>query len=482
MVIGRLFGVGPELDAFNAANNLPDLLRALITGGALSIALIPVLSETLERAGREALWNVFTRVANLAFLVTGVVAVIVGVFSDDIVRAEFGIAPGFDPELQMLVADLMRWNLLALLIFSLSGLATAGLQANQHFLLPAMAPVLYDLGQLFGAVVLAPERGDRVLGVGLPGMGLGVHGLMYGVLLGALLHLAVQLPGLVRHRFRWSPRFGLTHPDVVKVLRLMGPRVLTIGAFQAIFVMQDNLASRLDVGSVTALTFGWLIMQVPETMFGTAVGTALLPTLGELFARRADGEFHDRIARALRAILALTLPTAALLMVAIRPLVAAVFGFDDRGTELVAWATRAYLVGLVGHALLEVLARAFYARQNALIPLAARAVNMIAFAALGVVLFRRLGAAGIALSNSLGFTLEAAVLLVLLARSAPGLVRPQRAAARILFGSVLAGGAAWGLMALAPLAPFLTGLLALALGGLIALPFVTPELRLLLRL
>src|SRR4030065_491482 len=95
ILIGRQFGVGPELDAFNAANNLPDLLRAMITGGALSLALIPVLSEVLQRQGRPALWTLFSRVANLAFAVTAALAALVAVFAEPIVGAEWGIAPGF---------------------------------------------------------------------------------------------------------------------------------------------------------------------------------------------------------------------------------------------------------------------------------------------------------------------------------------------------------------------------------------------------
>ena len=264
IVIGRQFGVGFELDAFNAANNYPDLLFALISGGALAIAFIPVLTERLQSEGRQAMWRLFSRVANLAFLITGGLALILVVFAPSLVRAELGVAPGFTPELQTLVSDLMRLNLIATLIFSLSGLVSAGLQANQHFLLPAMAPVLYDLGQIFGALVLAPEDPITIAGFTIPNAGLGVHGLVYGVIVGAALHLAIQIPGLLRYRFRWIPGLGVKHPGVRKVGRLMAPRILTIGAFQLIFVVQDNLASRLDVGSITALAYGWLIMQVQE--------------------------------------------------------------------------------------------------------------------------------------------------------------------------------------------------------------------------
>ncbi|MEY3150567.1 MAG: hypothetical protein RLY92_794, partial [Chloroflexota bacterium] len=122
VIIARVFGVSPLLDAFNAANNVPDLLFTLISGGALSIALIPVLSEYFDQHGRAAGWEVFSMVANLAFVATAVLALLVAVFALPLVQSELGIAPGFDASQQVLVAQLMRLNLVATLIFSVSGL------------------------------------------------------------------------------------------------------------------------------------------------------------------------------------------------------------------------------------------------------------------------------------------------------------------------------------------------------------------------
>jgi putative peptidoglycan lipid II flippase len=159
VIIGRQFGLSEELDVFNAANNLPDLLFALISGGALAIAFIPVLSETISKEGRESSWRLFSGVANLAFIITGSLAVLVAILAGPLVRGQLGIAPGFTLDQQVLAVELMRLNLIATLIFSISGLVMAGLQANKHFLLPALAPLVYDLGQIFGALVLAPEEG-----------------------------------------------------------------------------------------------------------------------------------------------------------------------------------------------------------------------------------------------------------------------------------------------------------------------------------
>ncbi len=482
LIIARQFGLSSDLDAFNTANNLPDLLFALISGGALAIAFIPVLSDHLATRGRPAAWELFSRIANLALIVTGALAVIVALLADPLVKGQLGIAPGFAPDQQRLVADLMRLNLVATLIFSLSGLVMAGLQANQHFLLPALAPILYNLGQIFGALVLSPAQGFSIGPIHLPGFGMGVYGLVYGVILGAGLHLLIQVPGLVRYRFRWSPSLGLKTPGVRLVLSLLGPRLITMLFIQYIFVARDNLASRLSTGAVSALTYGWMIMQVPETLIGTAIGTALLPTLSEQAARGEKEAFRQTVERAVQVLLAITLPVALLLALAVKPLIGLAFNFDAAGTELVAWVTRAFLFGIIPHAVLEVLVRAFYAQKDARVPLLASGLTAGLYTLLAWLLFSPLGAAGIALANTLAYSLEAVVLFVWLGRRLKAPIALGSTLLRTLCGTALAGLLAYLLARLLPASELLLAFSALALGGLAALPFIWKEMRLLLRL
>lgn len=425
VIIARFFGVGAALDAYNAANNLPDLLFALISGGALAIAFIPVLAEYFDQRTRTEAWALFSRVANIAFLLTAALAVVVGLLATPLVRHV--VVPGFSAEQQRLVVSLMRLNLISTLLFSISGLVIAGLQANQHFALPALAPILYNVGILLGVTFLSPCS-LSVRGVTLPTACQGVYGLAYGVILGAALHLAIQLPGLVRYGFRWTPRLDWSSPGVRRVARLMGPRILTLGAIQVIFLATDNLASHLGEGAVTALAYGWLILQVPETIIATAIATALLPTLSELAARGDHEGLRRALQRALAAMLGLNVPVAGLLILLVRPLVRLAFDFDARGIDLVTLAAQAYLLGLVGHALLEIAARAFYARQDARTPMWAAAGTALAFVALGRALTERYGHAGIALANTLAFTGEALVLLWLLRRR--GVIFPRASAAQ----------------------------------------------------
>jgi putative peptidoglycan lipid II flippase len=483
VIIARQFGLSAELDSFNVANNLPDLLFALISGGALAMAFIPVLAEEITKGGRQAAWNLFSKIANLAFLVTAGLAVLVALFADPMVRWELGIAPGFESSQQDLVVNLMRLNLIATLIFSISGLVMAGLQANQHFLLPAMAPLLYNFGQIFGALILSPQEGYRLGGVSLPSFGLGVHGLVYGVIIGALLHLGIQVPGLIRYQFHWNSGLGLNTEPVRKVLRLMGPRLITMMFIQLIFIVRDNLASRLEEGAVTALTYGWMIFQVPETLIGTTIGTALLPTLSEQSARDEREAFFASIQRAVRVLIAITLPVAVILSFGLRPLLLLAFDFDPAGTDLLMWVTRAYLAGLMGQSLVEVAVRSFYARQNALIPLLGAGFTFAVYVLVGTQLYRVVGAAGISLTDSIAFTAEAVLLLLILNRR---LVRSLQVGGSLLRGFLAAavgGGVVWlGMALMAEWNPLLQSLISLTGGGLVAIPILLPELRVLLKL
>jgi putative peptidoglycan lipid II flippase len=484
VLIARQFGLSRELDAFNVANNIPDLLFALISGGALAMAFIPVLSEVLTKSGRPATWQLFSRIANLAFIVTSGLALLVALFASPMVRAQIGIAPGFNTVQQDLVIRLMRLNLVATIIFSISGLVMAGLQANQHFFLPALAPIFYNIGQIFGVVVLSPAKGYTLGHITLPAFSLGVTGLVYGVIIGACLHLLIQIPGLIKFGFHWSPGLALKDPEVKKVLRLMGPRLLTMFFIQLTFIIRDNLASRLAAGAVTSLTYGYMLQQVPETLVGTAIGTALLPTLSEHFAAEQKEAFQQTIQRAVQVLIAVTLPLAVVMAIGLRPLLALAFNFGDAGTTLLAWVTAAFLLGLMGQCLKEVGARSFLARQNAWVPLITSAINVVLYISIGSLLYRPLGAPGIALTDSLVFTLEAVILLIILNRKLITPIQLGSGVWRTLAAMLTAGLVTWGqLTLLTPrVSPLISGTIPMILGFLVCLPWIWKEMRALTQL
>ena len=483
-VIAHQFSLSFELDAFNVANNLPDMLFALISGGAMSMALIPVLSEYLTTRGRPEAWRLFSRVANLAFVVTATAGIVIAIFAEPIVRSQIGIAPGFGVAQQDTIIKLMRLNLIATTIFSISGLVMGGLQANQHFLLPAMAPVLYNLGQIFGALVLSPTEPYPIAGIELPAFGLGVEGLVYGVILGAVLHLGIQIPGLIKYQFKWTPSINLKDEGVRTVLKIIGPRLVTMLGIQLVFIARDNFASRLGVGAVTALTYGWMIMQVPETLLGTAIATAILPTISEYAAVEDWKKFRETIERAIRVMIALTLPAAAILAAGLLPLVRVAFGFDVDGTKLLTWTARAYLLTLAGYAVQEVLSRAFYARKEALIPLWTIFVRFGVYLVGGILVlnvFPHLSAVGLALAE-LAVVVEAGLMLFIMNSRLPRRVTATSSLLRGLLAALVGGVVAYLLAVYLPGGAALTAIIGMLVGLLAALPIVWREVRLLFNL
>jgi putative peptidoglycan lipid II flippase len=228
--------------------------------------------------------------------------------------------------------------------------------------------------------------------------------------------------------------------------------------------------------------YGWLFMQVPETLVGTAIGTVLLPTISEQLAREQQESFRQSLNRAMRIVLALTIPGAVLVGVGIRPLVG-ILGFDAAGTDLVVWVTRGFLVGLMAHSLIEVAARAFYAQQNAMIPLGASSVATVTFVILAIGLGYTLGAPGIALANALAYTAEAALLWYLLSRRFSGVLAARNTLIRAIPVALCSGLLVFAVLQLSlPISGVLLGVIALGLGGLLALPFIMPELKLLVKM
>jgi putative peptidoglycan lipid II flippase len=365
----------------------------------------------------------------------------------------------------------MQLNLIGTVIFSISGLVMAGLQANQQFLLPALAPTMYNLGQIFGAIFLVPIYG--------------IYGLVYGVIFGAAMHLLIQVPGLFRYKFKWTPALDLRNTGLIEALKLLGPRLLTMLGIQFIVIARDNLASRLyQTGAVTSLTYGWMIMQVPETLLGTAIATAILPTLGEFAARQDWSAFRLTVERALRILIALTIPVAAIMAAGINPLVRAVFGFDSTTTTLITWTTRAYLITLTGFAIQEIAARAFYARKEPMYPLYAVLLRIGVFLAIGIAgitFLPDIGAPILALAE-IALLLEAIVMFGWLSRKMHEPLHVSSAVIKGILAAVIGAVTTYLVAVYLPGSAVLTAMVGMVIGGLVVLPIIWSEVKLLLNL
>jgi putative peptidoglycan lipid II flippase len=457
VVIARQFGIGAELDAYYAAFKLPDLLFTVVAGGALATAFIPVFATFLAEGDRQGAWRLTSAITNLVTLAVAGLALLAALAAPWLVRVL--IAPGFDMAQQAETVDLMRLVLVSTLLFGVSAVQSSALHGFKHFLLPALAPVVYPLGVMVGALWLAPMWGAR--------------GLAAGAILGAALHLAVKVPGLIHYGLRWWPALDLNRPAVRRVLILMGPRVLDLGVFHLTLLATTNLASRLGPGSVSALEWGWDAMQLPETVIGTAFGLVAFPTLAELAARRDLAGLRHTLGQTLRLVLALTMPAAAGLVLLGQPLLQLLYqrgAFDAAATQAVYSALRFYALGLVGHACLELVARSFFAQQDTVTPLLIAAASAAANILLGVLLMGVLGHAGLALANSLAVSAEVLVLLLILRRRLGSVEGRQtlRALGRVLVSTLFMGLVIGGVLAVGQRAG--AGALEMvATGGLVGL-------------
>ena len=464
--ISSTFGAGSRLDAFVAAQRVPETLFVLIAGGALGSAFIPVFTRFLAGGDEDGAWRLANGVITLLFVAASVLALGAFLLAEPIV--ERLLLPDDAPATQALCVELMRIMLLTVIIFGISGLLMGVLNAHQHFLAPALAPSMYNIGLIVGALVLA--RGDNV------------HGLAWGAVIGAGLHLLVQVPALLRLDFRFRPAFGLRVPGVSEVLLLMGPRVMGLGVVQINFWVNTALASGMAEGSNTALAVSFTLMFTVLGVLGQSIGTAVFPTLSTLSAQQDTADFRRTLARALSSVMFLSIPAGIGLAVISEPMVALLFERGDwtsTDTAGTAWALAWFSVGLASHAVLEILVRAFYALHDTWTPVKIGTATMLFNIALSLALIHLMGYpetdnfergpfGGLALAMTVATTLESAALWAILRRRTGGLNERQvlGGAARTLFASGLMALALGGFLWLLPgLAVLVQVVGALALGA-----------------
>lgn len=408
VILSDRFGTSAQYDAYLAAFRVPDLLFQLVAGGALGSAFLPVFSGFWIKDEKPEAWLLFSRVLNLITLILIVLAAFAALFSPSIVH--YILAPGFTPEQQALTASLMRGMLLATVIFGASGLVMGALNATQHFVAPAAAPVVYNLAIILAAYFLAPI--------------FGIYGLVIGVVAGSLGHFLVQLPALMRRGARYTFSFSLRDASVRTVLKLMGPRVLGLFFVQMHFLVNTILASGLAAGSLSALNYAFLLMLLPQGIIAQAMATAAFPTFAAQYAAGQPDALRRTFNQTLRTVIFLSIPAAAMLYVLDRATIGVLFEhgqFNARSTDMVVFALQFYLLGLLAHSALEIIVRAFYAVQNTITPVAVGIAAMILNISLSLVLVRPLSFGGLALANSTATTVEMLLLLWLLRKRLGGI-------------------------------------------------------------
>jgi putative peptidoglycan lipid II flippase len=436
-VVGHRFGAGYEYDAFVAAVQAPELLFTLIAGGALLAAFIPVFSEQLTRGPREDAWRLASAVGNIVVLVLLMIGLVVALFAEPITSN--WLVPEFEADKQALTAELLRIILVQTFIFGAGGVVVGVLHAHQHFFLPAIAPIFYTVGQIVGAVALAPR--------------MGIAGLTWGMVLGAAGYLLIQVPALWRFGARYIPTLGLEMVALRRIGRLMVPRLVSLGLVELADVFFVRLGSRLPNGHLSAYFWSWRLMQLPETLFGTAVAQVFFPTLCELVSAGDWEGFRQRANGALRIILTLTVPSAVGLILLGRPVISLIGGaFDAQAVELVHAALVIMSVRLVGEAVMEIGARLFYAQQDTVTPMFTAGVGQSVSIGLAYALIEPLGYRGLAIATTAGFWIETSLLLTLAHRRIGGIVDRGllEAVGRAVVGSGVLGLGVWAVQLALP--------------------------------
>src|SRR3954454_21149925 len=263
-----------EMDPFFAAFRIPDLIFQLVAAGALSSALIPVVSELFTTNERTRAWRVVSTVINLMLLGLLALAAALFVLAPVVVPI---ITPGFDgPKLDKTI-ELTRIMLLSPIFLAMGAVATSVLNAGGRFAASAIAPVVYNLAIIGGALLLGPS--------------LGIDGLALSVVAGSLGHLLVQLRPLTRMGFRYDARIEAGDPEARKALFLMAPRALGLGVTQVTFIVVTALASLLGNGAVSDFNFAFALLQIPLGIIGVPLGIVVLPTLSREAAVGNEASF-----------------------------------------------------------------------------------------------------------------------------------------------------------------------------------------------
>ena len=416
IIVANIFGASPELDSFYAANRVSETLFLLVAGGALGSAFIPTFTGLLTKGDKIAAWKLASALANAVTLTLSLLAALTAVFAPQVVR--YALAPGFsaEPQIFALTVSLLRIQLISAVLFGLGGLIVGILNAHQIFLIPALTPAMYQVGIIFGAIFLAPS--------------MGIHGLAWGVIIGAVLYLVIQIPSLLKQKGTYTPSLELHDPNTRQVILLMLPRLLGVAVVQLNFWVNTNLASRMEEGSVASLTYAFSLMLMAQAAIAQSVAIAAMPTFSAQHALGKLDEMRVSLSASLRGILFMALPASIGLMILREPLISFLYQrgeFDAHDVQLVAWALLWYAAGLVGHSIMEVLTRAFYAQQNTKTPVLIGTVAMglnVVFSILFSRYFEMIGwypLGGLALANSLATALEATTLFVFMRRRLNGI-------------------------------------------------------------
>jgi putative peptidoglycan lipid II flippase len=389
------------LDSFYAAFQVPDLLFQLIAAGAIGSALVPVASALIAGGEDERARKLISTMTNLVVLVIAPLAAATWLLSPVLVPL---IAPGFQPADMAVTIELTRLMLLSPILLAVGAVMAAGLNAHGMFGAPALAPNVYNIGIIAAAIVLTPF--------------LGVMALAWGVVLGAMGSVLAQALPILRNKL-YEPLMDLHDPAVRETLLLMGPRALGLGATQLVFVVLMMFTSTLPKGDVSMFRAVFVALQIPVGLIGVPLGIILLPPLSQAFALGHRDRFRGLVDQSLRMLLFIVVPMTGFLLAVAAPTIALLYqygkvGASDAATMVPVYV--AFLLGLIAHVMISLLAPVFYAGKDTRTPVTAALLAVAVDIGAAVVMFPFFGLVGLALAIGLGAWAELILLVVLMER------------------------------------------------------------------
>jgi putative peptidoglycan lipid II flippase len=400
IVLANHFGTGSDISAYVSAFRIPDLLFLVVMAGAFGAAFIPVFGEFLTNGDEEKAWRLASAVLTWCAIAVLTLCVICFVFARQLMWI---VSPGFDDHTMDTAVNLMRILLLSPVFLGL-GIASKGiLEAQNQFTLPAIAPLIYNAATIVGALFFVDE--------------FGIYAVAWAVIIGAVGHFAVQVPGLIQSGIRFRPSLDRHVEGLHQVWSLFAVRVIGLAAFQINFVAVNAFASRGDDSHVSAINYAWQLLMLPHGVLALSVSTVIFPTLASLYSQGRREEFRAMFERALRPLIFLMIPASVGLFLLGKPIIRLVLErgeFDAADTNLVNEPLLWFAVGLVGYGLTEVLTRIFYAMKDTRTPVITTVLTILLNLFLCALFVGSLGPAGLALALAATTGAEAAIMMLFL--------------------------------------------------------------------
>jgi putative peptidoglycan lipid II flippase len=435
IVAASLYGGGGAASAFTLAFQIPNLVRALVADAALSSAFVPVFSELLEHRKKREAYALASALGGLLIVALGVITLVFIALAPIVIPPFTGNE--FTEALDTLTIGLSRVLFPIVILLGINGLAVGILNAHDHFTIPAIAPLVWNLVIIAGMVVLTPlfEGDDRLYAYAI------------GVVAGTLVQLVMCLPALKRIGFPLMPTGGWRDARIRRVLTLMVPVSLSLGLINIDVVLNSLIGSLVSDAAPRAIEAAFRIYMLPQGMFSVAVATVVFPALARLAARADLAGLRTMVGTGTRQISLLLVPSAAATLALAEPITRLVFqhgewdaAATDHTAEALFWFS--FSLPFAGINLLQT--RTFFSLQQPWVPTATSLASLVVNTAVSLALYKPLGIAGIVIGTAVSSAAMTAFQAAVLRQRLGGLDLPRTVAT---FGRIVAASALLGLVA-----------------------------------